>query len=186
MQAGSNWRVAAGFTFIELMVVLVLIALATTLTASTLSGARMRDRVEARARIFGAALAYARAEAFRLGTRVVLCRAGTAAGCIAAGRPCNDSATDWSCGWLVVVADGARGTRVLRRFARDSQVAVMGAGGDIVFTPPAGQVIGGFRSFEFTPHDASGVWRGERWRRCLRIASGGRVRITEGGCGAPA
>lgn len=184
MRAEGCGRATAGFMLVELMVVLVLVALVATLAAPTFAGARMRDRIDARARVFGASLAYARGEAVRLGMRVMLCRSDAVARCIAAGRPCDDGATDWSCGWAVAVADGERGTRVLRRIVRDAQVAVTGAGGDVVFTPPAGQVIGGFRSFEFAPSDASDAWRGDRWRRCLRIAAGGRVRLSEGGCGA--
>ncbi|AOI41434.1 GspH/FimT family protein [Burkholderia oklahomensis] len=184
MRTEGGRQAMAGFMLVELMVALVLVALAATLAVPTFAGARMRDRVDARARMFGASLAYARGEAARLGARVMLCRSDAAARCVAAGRPCDGGATDWSCGWAVVVADGARGTRVLRRVEHDAQVVVTGAGGDVVFTPPAGQVIGGFRSFEFAPNDASDAWRGERWRRCLRIAAGGRVRFVEGGCGA--
>ncbi|WP_063533503.1 GspH/FimT family protein [Burkholderia sp. MSMB1589WGS] len=186
MRSEHGRRAMAGFVLVELMVALVLVALVATLTVPTLAGARMRDRVDARARVFGALLAYARGEAVRLGMRVVVCRSDATAKCIAAGRPCDNGAADWSCGWTVAVADGERGTRVLRRIARDVRVAVTGATVDVIFTPPAGQVIGGFRSFEFAPSDASGAWHGERWRRCLRIAAGGRVRFAEGGCGGPA
>ncbi|AYX07565.1 Type II secretion system protein H [Burkholderia pseudomallei] len=184
MRAERDRWATAGFVLVEVMAALMLVALAAMLTAPTLAGARMRDRVDARARVFGALLAYARGEAVRLGARVVLCRSDATAKCIAAGRPCGGGAADWSCGWAVVAADGERGTRLLRRIAPDARVAVTGATVDVVFTPPAGQVIGGFRSFEFASADASGAWRGERWRRCLRIAAGGRVRFAEGGCGA--
>ncbi|ABC36878.1 GspH/FimT family pseudopilin [Burkholderia thailandensis] len=186
MRSERGSRAVAGFMLVELMVALVIVALVAVLSVPTFAGARMRDRVDARARVFGASLAYARGEAVRLGARVVLCRSAAAANCIAAGRPCDDGTTDWSCGWAVAVSDGERGMRVLRRIARDARVAVTGATVDVIFTPPAGQVIGGFRSFEFAPSDASGAWRGDRWRRCLRIAAGGRVRFFEGGCGAAA
>jgi type IV fimbrial biogenesis protein FimT len=44
-------------------------------------------------------------------------------------------------------------------------------------------VIGSFRSFEVAPRSASAATRGAPWRRCIRIAAGGRARIVEGACG---
>ncbi|WZV76095.1 GspH/FimT family protein [Burkholderia pseudomallei] len=133
--------------------------------------------------MFGALLAYARGEAVRLGARVVLCRSDATAKCIAAGRPCGGGAADWSCGWAVVAADGERGTRLLRRIAPDARVAVTGATVDVVFTPPAGQVIGGFEvsSLRRQTHRAHGAGNAGA---AARIAAGGRVRFAEGGCGA--
>ncbi len=167
----------------EWMVALALIAGAAALAAPSLAGWRVRDRVDASARALLASLAYARGEAVRLGARVTVCRGDSPVGCGAASARCPGGDADWSCGW-VVVSGSAERPLVLRRFAGDAQVVVKGAGSELAFTPPAGQVIGGFRRFEFAPRAAASGFDGERWRRCVRIAAGGRARVTPRACGA--
>jgi type IV fimbrial biogenesis protein FimT len=67
-----------------------------------------------------------------------------------------------------------------------ASVSVSGASTNLSFTPPAGQTIGSFRSFELAPRSASKATQGDDWRRCIRIAAGGRARISTGPCGAAA
>lgn len=183
----DRWRQAAsGFTLVELWVTVVLIALVATWAAPSLTAWRWRDQLDARTQVLLSSLALARSEAMRLGARVTLCRSDARARCIAPGQPCDGGATDWSCGWAVSAAGPAREAVVLRRYAQDARVAVAGSVRELVFTPPAGQVIGGFRSFELTPRAAAAALQGERWRRCVRIAAGGRARVAQGGCRAAA
>ncbi|KAF1025445.1 MAG: hypothetical protein GAK40_01400 [Burkholderia plantarii] len=163
---------------------------------------RQRDQVEARARAMVAALAAARAESMTRGTRVALCRSNGVAACAPAGLACDGAGRDWSCAWAIVALDkpgmsgmsrahtsaaqaGApSGGRVLRRLPSDPGVRVEGAAPDIVFTPPAGQIMGGFRRFEFSPRTLPGRAMFARAWRCLRIAAGGRARLSVGRCGA--
>jgi type IV fimbrial biogenesis protein FimT len=65
-------------------------------------------------------------------------------------------------------------------------VSIAGASTNLTFTPPAGQTIGSFRSFDLAPRFTTKATQGNAWRRCIRIAAGGRARIAEGACGAAA
>ncbi|MGV2291336.1 GspH/FimT family protein [Trinickia sp. YCB016] len=179
--AGSRWSGCRGFTLVELLVVAVLVALFGVMAMPSFIAWRMRDQVDARARVLVSSLTYARSEAIRRGVRVTLCRIDAARRCLAARAPCDDGALDWSCGWAVL-ADARVAPSVLRMQPRMAAVAIKGNAAEIAFTPPAGQVIGGFRSLEVAPRDVGAGTRRDGWRRCIRIAAGGRARLTEGRC----
>jgi type IV fimbrial biogenesis protein FimT len=73
---------------------------------------------------------------------------------------------------------------LLRAHASVAAVSIAGTQTNLTFTPPAGQLIGTFRSFDIAPRTPSKATQGDKWRRCIRIAAGGRTRITDGACGA--
>jgi type IV fimbrial biogenesis protein FimT len=73
---------------------------------------------------------------------------------------------------------------VLRAQAELAAVSIAGIETNLTFTPPSGQLIGSFRNFDIAPHAASRATQGQSWRRCIRIAAGGRPRIVDGACGA--
>ncbi|MFP3277666.1 MAG: GspH/FimT family pseudopilin, partial [Paraburkholderia sp.] len=100
----------------------------------------------------------------------------------ASGQACRAGVADWSCGWAVMV-DRSGTPMVLRAQAELGAVSIVGTQTNLTFTPPAGQLIGSFRSFDIAPHFPSRATQGEPWRRCIRIAAGGRPRISEGACG---
>jgi type IV fimbrial biogenesis protein FimT len=181
MRNGGGGRRTRGFLMIEWWVVLALAVVAAAFAVPSLVAWRMRDRVDAQARLMLASLAYARGEAIRLGARVVMCRGATDAGCEAGGR-CVAGETDWSCGWTVAAPGAGGQPGVLRRVAGDARVAVNGAARVLAFTPPAGQLIGDFRRFEFAPREASRGDGDPGARRCVRIAAGGRARLAQGAC----
>ncbi len=172
-----------GLTLIELALVIALIVVMSVFVAPSWTAWWVRDQVDSRARTLLTALAYARGEAMREGARVRLCRSDVGTGCLSVRQPCAEGRMDWSCGWAIVAQREGKPV-ILRRYAAERAVAVSSNTSALVFTPPAGQVFGGFRSFELTPHFVSSGWSGERWRRCLRIAAGGRARLVEGGCKA--
>jgi type IV fimbrial biogenesis protein FimT len=145
----------------------------------------VRDQVDARARALVSTLTYARGEALRRGARVTVCRIDASRHCLAAGKACPSGTADWSCGWAVTI-DRAGAQTALRVQKELASVSVTGTLTDIAFTPPAGQIIGSFRSFDVAPRNPSVATRGDRWRRCVRIAAGGRARSSEGACGGAA
>ncbi len=179
MRNGGGVRRAMGFLMIEWWVVLALAAAVAAFAVPSLVAWRMRDRVDAQARLMLASLAQARGEAIRLGARVVLCRGGAGLGCEAGGR-CAAGETDWSCGWIVAALGLDGQPRVLRRSVGDARVVVSGAARTLVFTPPGGQLVGDFRHFEFAARGTLREDPAARW--CLRIAAGGRARLARGGC----
>jgi type IV fimbrial biogenesis protein FimT len=178
-----NFRCSPGFTLIELAVVLAVIAVIATFSAPSFVTWHKRDQVDARARAMLSTLTLARSEAIRRGARVTLCRINAARACLLSGKACDDGLTDWACGWALF--SERDGVRVLMRMQPAlAGVAVAGTGSELSFTPPSGQIIGGFRSFDFGARDGALMSVGARGRRCIRIAAGGRARLTEGACGA--
>lgn len=178
-------RTCRGFTLVETLVVVALIATLALFAVPSFIAWRVRDQVDARAQAMVATLSYARSEALRRGVRVTVCRIDTLRHCLAVGSACGSGATDWSCGWAVMADEGSTAPPALLRMQPGlAAINVTGLLTNLTFTPPAGLAIGGFRSFEFAPHAASQTMRGNAWRRCIRIASGGRARIADGACGA--
>ncbi|WP_459619783.1 GspH/FimT family pseudopilin [Burkholderia sp. 3C] len=177
----------AGVTLVESMLAIALLAIVAAYASPSFVAWRQRDRVEAGAMSMLAALATARVEAVSRGVRVAVCRGDQNPVCATSGGTCKIEG-EWSCGWSIVLPDSHRHEpAVLRRVPAMPGVRVDGAAGGVVFTPPAGQVIGGFRRFEFLPQELRGVVDGARAirvARCLRIAAGGRARVTAGRCGA--
>jgi type IV fimbrial biogenesis protein FimT len=146
---------------------------------------RARDEVDAAVRALVASMGYARSEAIRRGERVTICPLDVNERCIPARWTHGGDLLDWANGWAVV-ADVRAGRMVLRRQPGTNAVAIRGAAADIRFTPPAGQVIGGFRSFEIASRNGIPFAAGGDRRRCVAIAAGGRARVHEGACGRAA
>jgi len=181
----SQWQRAqcGGFSIFELLVVAAIVAALAVMVTPSFAAWQVRDRVDASARAFVASLAYARSEALRRGARVVVCRVDAERRCLESGRECVDGVRDWSCGWAVM-ADSRSGPRLLRSQAREAGILISSNNMlEIVFTPPAGQVIGGLRSLDVGPRTISSNMRGDGWHRCIRIAAGGRVQLMKGSCG---
>lgn len=176
-------RRPGGFTLVETLMVVVLLAAIVVLAVPSFVAWRVRDEVDARAKAFAATLAYARSEALRRGVRITVCRIDAARACLTAGQPCDEGIADWSCGWAVMMERGGT-LSLLRAQPLLASVSITGPQTNLTFTPPAGQLIGAFRSFDVAPQTTSQATRGARWRRCIRIAAGGRTRISEGACGA--
>jgi type IV fimbrial biogenesis protein FimT len=82
------------------------------------------------------------------------------------------------------MADREGASLLLRVQPALDEIAVSSALTALAFTPPAGQTIGSLRNFEIAPRTASASTRGAAWRRCIRVAAGGRARISDGACGA--
>lgn len=176
-------RGRGGFTLIETLVVVTLLTVIAVMAAPSLVAWHVRDQVDARARALLSTLSYARSEAVKRGARVTVCRVDASRRCLASGQACRAGVSDWSCGWAVMVERSGT-PMVLRAQAELAAVSIAGTQTNLTFTPPAGQLIGSFRSFDIAPHSPSRATEGEPWRRCIRIAAGGRPRIADGACGA--
>ena len=172
-----------GFTLVETLVVVALLALIAVVATPSFVSWRLRDQVDARARALMSTLAYARSEALRRGVRITVCRIDPSHHCLAAAQACRSGIADWSCGWAVMV-ERSGSFSVLRMQPDLAAVGIAGTLANITFTPPAGQAIGTLRSFDIAPRSVSKATQGSAWRRCVRIAAGGRARIVEGACGA--
>ena len=83
----------AGFTLIELMVVLVLAAILATLAAPAMSGMVNSMRLTAAVNSLFTSLLLARSEAIKRNARAVVCKSASGDACIASGG--------WEQGWIV-------------------------------------------------------------------------------------
>lgn len=110
----------AGFTLIELMVALAILAIIAGLAAPSFTQMIQRNRVAVAANDLLAALQLARTEAIRQRKPITACRRNEA------GDACEDG-TDWSVGWLVLSANG------VIRVWDSSQVVFTGPEGGAVF-----------------------------------------------------
>lgn len=182
----GNARRGRGFTFIETLVVCALMLLLAALAVPSFAAWQQRQRVETGVRTLLASMAYARSEAVRVGAPVVICRSDANGRCGDGGQFGRERrAVDWAAGWAVVL-ETDHGRQVLRTHFPASGVQIRGAPNVIRFRPPAGQVIGGFRSFEFAPFGAGSGEPARIARRCVSVAAGGRARVSDGDCRSPA
>lgn len=96
-------RQRTGFTLVEALVVLVLMALLLTLAAPSLKGLRQRQQLRGQAEAFWNSLTLARAEAMARQQRVTVCAQSVVGDCDATGP--------WQRGWLVFVDTNRNGQR---------------------------------------------------------------------------
>lgn len=89
----------SGFTLVELLVTLTILATLVTLAAPSVAGLVQSGNVASAVNTFLADLRFARSEAIRRGSAVVICRSDDAE---AASPTCaNTSARGWAAGWIV-------------------------------------------------------------------------------------
>ncbi|MDR2155866.1 MAG: GspH/FimT family pseudopilin [Burkholderiaceae bacterium] len=161
----SGLCVMRGFTIVELMTVVAVLAVLLALAAPSFNAIMERWRVRQTVESLRSSLYYARSEAIRRGGNVVMQKLDGGKGCAAGGGD------DWSCGW-VVTGDGS----TLQRFDAPSNVSVLRSEdeGEISFDrwgmTSANMGVG----FELYPKDKTGS---DPSASCLNLSSGGRIRI---------
>lgn len=96
-------QACAGFSLIEAMVALVVLALLTSLAAPALTGMRQRQELRSLAETFWNSLVLARAEAMARQQRVTVCAQSAVGDC--------DTTGPWQRGWLVFVDANRNGQR---------------------------------------------------------------------------
>lgn len=96
-----------GFTLLEVLVVLALLAVLLSLAAPSLQGLRQKHQMQSQAEQFQASLMLARSEALRRQQRVTVCVRDSSDG---AGPDCDLGGT-WSQGWVVFVDGNDNGRR---------------------------------------------------------------------------
>lgn len=168
-------RRAAGFTLIEVMIVVAILAIFAGIAAPNFRELITQNRMTSQANDLLAALQFARSEAITRGRRVSICPSNN-------GTACTNSA--WQGGWIVF-AEGLTGTIGTYESAGDTLLRVQQAlqgtstltvGGNITFQPNG--TVATARTFTLCPNDGSSV-RG----RSIPITLSGRARVdTTGSC----
>ena len=96
----STGRNSRGFTLVELMIALALVAILSTLAAPSFNLLIQRSRVNAHFQQLFSSLLLARTEATKRGVRVSLCHSAAPE---AATPVCGGAGSNWATGWLVFV-----------------------------------------------------------------------------------
>ncbi|WP_156481077.1 GspH/FimT family pseudopilin [Variovorax sp. PAMC 28711] len=153
-------RARKGFTLIEMMTVITLLAILLALALPSFNGLIERYRVSGRAGALESSLSLARVEAIRRASAVQL---KAESGCGATGL------TAWSCGWTV-----RAGNEILRREPQDAALSVEATAGAFEFGA-FGQITP-WGSFQIDPVGQSSSANAIR----LCVGMSGRVRRQSG------
>ncbi len=96
-------RVSKGFTLIELMVTIAIVAIMASIAVPSFQNFVRQTRVTTQTNDFITGLNYARSESIKQGRRVTMCKSADLATCIAAGN--------WAQGWILFVDTDGNGTK---------------------------------------------------------------------------
>lgn len=168
-----------GFTAIELIVVVAIVAILTALAAPSFTPLVERWRVMQAVDGLQSSLYFARSEAIKRGGNVVIRKEPSGAnGCALAA-----SNTDWDCGWFVFADTNGNGTlntgeEVLQRFTTPANITVTRTGGGAnIQLSRWGTIEGAYLGFNIVPLDKS---ISDPAARGLCMSPAGRIRTVKG------
>jgi type IV fimbrial biogenesis protein FimT len=115
-------RPQKGFTIIELMVTLAVLAVVVAIAAPSFSGLLRDSRNQAIRNEMASALQMARSEAVKRRTNVIICKRNE-------DNDDCDNGNDWSNGWLIKTSGGL----VIKVWDAPNSVAVIGSAASITF-----------------------------------------------------
>jgi type IV fimbrial biogenesis protein FimT len=163
LRSGSPGRLQAGFTLIEALVTIMIIAVLAALAMPSMNEVLTTQRVKSTAFDLMADMTYARAEAIARGTDVVIAS--------------TSGSTDWGRGWTI--REQAGGTLLREGAARASSITFTGPGPSVTFERTGRATAANPVAFSIVPVDTGAQ---DYQKRCLRLDPSGRARSANGAC----
>lgn len=161
-----------GFTLIEMMVTLTLLAILIALVTPSFRGLLADNRATAQANALVGSLMLARSEAIKRNAPVVLCRSNDGASC---------AGSEWEDGWLIWAdtdGDGSLDADETLQVQQPLQGRFdLSATGAAITYRPDGSIAGAADAFELVPAGGDTAHG-----RCVEIEVTGRPRVTKGAC----
>lgn len=166
--------VAAGFTLIELVIVLTIVSITLSIGVPSFQGFIKSSRVAGLTNQFVTSVNYARSEAVKRGSRVTVCKSANQSTCTAGG--------DWDQGWMVFVDTANFGVwdageeivRVQEDFEGATTLKVVSGVGSALSFLPRGRLVTG-QSGQLSLCD-------NHEARTININAVGRTHIVEATC----
>lgn len=155
-----------GFTLIELMVTIAVLAVVISLAAPSFSNMLQENRLSALANELQGTLQLARSEAVKLRSDVVVCRSNSAPD--PDDLDCDDG-TDWTVGWLMM-----SGADVLKVWDPIQGVQVEGPNGGITFRSNG---MASEQEWSITDSACTG-----QQKRTLNVNATGNTTLSKGNC----
>jgi type IV fimbrial biogenesis protein FimT len=158
-----------GFTFIELMVTIALVAVITTVAVPAWSDFIRRNQAAAETNELITSLNYTRSEAVRRNTEVSLCRSHDGATC--------DGDQDWTAGWIAYIGGTPSSPdTVLREWTgRDNGSELTGPENGLTYNPDGS--LDNAAAFDSQPRGCTG-----HERRQIALSLAGRPRTDKAQC----
>ena len=145
----SDMRNSNGFTLIESMIAIAILAIGFTLAVPSIRGISANNQIAVANNSIMTGFMLARSEAVTRGSAVAICPS-------ADGSICNDG--KWDTGWIVFDdADGNGNmvdSEVIRRSFRESDVTRSGLSGNVVFQPDGTTTLGASTSITVCFNDS--------------------------------
>lgn len=187
----ESLRRNTGFTLIELMVTLSVMAILLAIAVPSFQSFMLNNRLAASTNDLASALAMARSEAVKRATRVTVCKSANTE----AASPICSTAANWQDGWIVFVDGGTAGTvdgtdsaNVLRIFQPTVSSGMAIAGGTnfgnwvSYIASGASQGNGNFANGTITVKFASCPSPATNMARNIILSPTGRVHISRVNC----
>lgn len=188
----THRRPAAGFTVVELMVVVAIIAVLLVFGVPSYKAVTTQNRMAGEINDLASDIALARSAAIKQGLTVTICPSANPNATPAAAAPSCSNSTEWNTGWIVFI--DVAGNQTFGNANGDTLLRVHGpfSGSDtLVSTATPGTLtyiafnrMGGTNSFgtaanfgntgTLTLHDAT---NNTTWRRCAIISEAGTITV---------